>query len=251
MFEVIILSIVQGVTEFIPISSSAHLILISKYFSFNNESLLLDINLHLGSLLAIIIYFKKDIFNFLNNKKLFLKIILSSLPVIFVGFILIKLDLIKIFRNFKVIGWSTIIFGILLYYCDQSKMKKSLKMNFDYKTALYIGVFQVLSLIPGVSRSGITISGARFLNFSRVDAAKISFLLSIPTLCATSLYGVPKLIIEENFYISSIHLLGIFLSFVFSYLTIKFLINFLQKFSLTSFVVYRIILGSIILIYAY
>ena len=102
-----------------------------------------------------------------------------------------------------------------------------------------------------MSRSGITISGARFLNFSRVDAAKISFLLSIPTLCATSLYGVQKLIIEENFYISSIHLLGIFLSFVFSYLTIKFLINFLQKFSLTSFVVYRIILGSIILIYAY
>ena len=251
MVEIIILSIVQGLTEFLPISSSAHLILVSKYFNFSNENLTLDLSLHFGSLLAIIFYFKKELLDFINNKKLFLKIILSSLPVIFVGFILIKLDLIKIFRNFKVIGWSTIIFGILLYYCDQSKMKKSLKKDFNYKTALYIGMFQVLSLIPGVSRSGITISGARFFNFNRVDAAKISFLLSIPTLLATSLYSVQKLMIEENFYISSIHLLSIFLSFVFSYLTIKFLIKFLQKFSLTSFVVYRIILGSIILIYAY
>ena len=251
MFEVIILSIVQGVTEFLPISSSAHLILISKYFNFNNENLTLDISLHLGSLLAIIFYFRKELLNFMSNKKLFFKIILSSLPVMIFGFFLIKLNLIEHLRNYKVIGWCTIIFGIFLYFCDQQKVKKVINKDFKYSTAAYIGFFQVLSLIPGVSRSGITISGARFFHFKRVDSAKISFLLSIPALSAVSLFGIQKLITTNNLYISSLNLLGIVLSFLFSYITIKFLVKFLQKFSLVSFVFYRIVLGCIILFYAY
>mgnify|MGYP006085539791 CR=1 FL=1 len=251
MFEVIILSIIQGVTEFLPISSSAHLIIISQYFSFSNTNLTLDVSLHLGSLLAVIFYFKKQLFNFLNNKKLIFKIILSSIPVMIVGFFLIKLNLIDYLRNYKVIGWTTIIFGIFLYYCDQLKVKKTLNKNFTLRTALYIGLFQILSLIPGVSRSGIIISGSRFFNFSRMDSAKISFLLSIPTLTAVSLFNIQTLFIEKDFYISSINLLGIFLSFIFSYMSIKFLIKFLQKFSLVSFVIYRIVLGLCILIYSY
>tara|TARA_B110000211_G_C13882150_1_gene465618 strand:- start:24 stop:779 length:756 start_codon:yes stop_codon:yes gene_type:complete len=251
MVEVIILSIVQGITEFLPISSSAHLILISKYFNFSNENLSLNVSLHLGSLLAIIFFFKKELFNFISNKQLFFKIILGSVPVIIFGFFLIKLNLIDYLKNYKIIGWSTIIFGILLYFSDQVKVKKSINHDFKYRTALYIGLFQILSLIPGVSRSGITISGARFLNFSRVDSVKISFLISIPTLMAASLYNVQNLIVEKNFSVSLLNLLGVFLSFFFSYITIKFLIKFLQEFSLTSFVIYRLILGSIIIIYAY
>ena len=251
MQEVFILSIVQGITEFLPVSSSAHLILISKYFNFNNDNLTLNISLHFGSLLAILFYFKKEILDFINNKKLFLQIILSSVPVLTIGFLLIKLDLIDYLRNYKVIGWSTIIFAIFLYYSDQLNAKKKIKKDFKYKTAIYIGLFQILSLIPGVSRSGITISGARFFNFNRVDSVRISFLLSIPTLSATSFYGMQKLILEKNFYASSLNLLGVFLSFLFSYLTIKFFIKFLQKFSLTSFALYRVVLGLIILIYAY
>jgi undecaprenyl-diphosphatase len=251
MFEVIILSIIQGITEFLPVSSSAHLILVSRYFNFTNENLILDVSLHMGSLFAIIFYFKRELFNFINNKKLFLKIILSSAPIMVIGFILIKLNLLDHLRNFKVIGWSTIIFGIFLYFCDRLKIEKSLDKDLNYTTALYIGFFQILSLIPGVSRSGITMSGARFFNFSRVDSVKISFLLSIPTLGAASLFNIQKLITENSFYISSLNLLGIFLSFFFSYISIKFLIKFLQKFSLTSFVIYRIILGFIILTYAY
>ena len=115
MVEIIILSIVQGLTEFLPISSSAHLILVSKYFNFSNENLTLDLSLHFGSLLAIIFYFKKEFLDFINNKKLFLKIILSSVPVIVFGFILVKLNLIDYLRNYKIIGWTTIFFGILLY----------------------------------------------------------------------------------------------------------------------------------------
>ena len=251
MIELIILSIVQGITEFLPISSSAHLILISKYFNFSNENLTLNVSLHLGSLLAIIFYFKKELFNFINNKQLFFKIILGSIPVMIFGFFLIKLNLMDYLKNYKVIGWSTIIFGILLYFSDRVKVKKSINHDFKYRTALYIGLFQILSLIPGVSRSGITISGARFFNFSRVDSVKISFLISIPTLMAASLYNVQNLIVEKNFSVSLLNLLGVFLSFFFSYITIKFLIKFLQEFSLTSFVIYRLILGSIIIIYAY
>ena len=251
MIEVIILSIVQGITEFLPISSSAHLILISKYFNFSNENLSLDISLHLGSLLAILLYFKKEILDFINNRELFIKIILSSIPVMVFGFLLIKLNLIDHLRNYKIIGWTTIIFGFLLYFSDRIKIKKNINHYFKYNTALYIGFFQILSLIPGVSRSGITISGARFFSFSRIDSAKISFLLAIPTLSAASLFNIQRLIIEKNFSISLLNLLGVFLSFFFSYITIKFLIKFLKKFSLLSFVIYRIILGFIILIYAY
>ena len=122
MLEIIFLSIVQGITEFLPISSSAHLILVSKYFNFSNQNLTLDVSLHFGSLLAIIFYFKKDLLDFINNKALFYKIILSSIPVILIGFFLIKLNLIDYLRNYKVIGWSTIIFGIFLYFSDRQKI---------------------------------------------------------------------------------------------------------------------------------
>ena len=130
MFEVIFLSIVQGVTEFLPISSSAHLIFVSEYFNFNNKSLTLDISLHLGSLLAIIIYFKNDLFDVSKNKILFYKIILSSIPVMIVGFLLIKFNLIDYLRNPKIIGWTTIIFGLLLYFSDFTKTKKTISRDF-------------------------------------------------------------------------------------------------------------------------
>ena len=251
MIEVIVLSIIQGVTEFLPISSSAHLILISKYLNFSNENLTLDISLHLGSLLAIVFYFKKDLLDFINNKILFFKIILSSIPVLIFGFLLIKLNLIDYLRSYKIIGWCTIIFGVLLYFSDLIKVKKDINKDFKYGSALYIGFFQVLALIPGVSRSGITITAGRFLNFSRVDSTKISFLISIPTLAAVSLYNLQNLLIEKNFEISLLNFLGVFLSFVFSYITIKFFLQFLKKFSLLSFVIYRVILGSLILFYVY
>ena len=251
MHEVFFLSIIQGVTEFLPISSSAHLIIVSKYFNFNNAGLGIDISLHLGSLLAIIFYFKKDLLSFTDNKNLFFKIILSSMPVMIFGFILIKFNLIDYLRNYKVIGWSTIIFGVLLYFSDLVKAKKKISKDFKYSVALYIGFFQILSLIPGVSRSGITITGSRFFNFDRVDSAKISFLVSIPTLAAASLYNLQVVMNEKNFEVSLLNFLGVCLSFFFSYFTIKFFLNFLKKFSLLPFVVYRIILGSLILIYAY
>ena len=175
MIEILLLSIIQGITEFIPVSSSSHLIIFSKYLDYESQSLIVDVSLHIGSFLAVITFFYKEIINFVINKDLFFKIILSSIPVMIIGFFLVELNLIDSLRNIKVIAWMTIVFGILLYVSDKFKLSKDLNNNFTLKNALVIGLFQVLSLIPGVSRSGITITGARFLNFKRVDASKISF----------------------------------------------------------------------------
>ena len=251
MIEVLILAIIQGITEFLPISSSSHLILISNNINFNDQNLLIDVSLHIGSFLAVITYFFKDIINFFRDKKLFYKILLSSFPVMVVGYILIKYNFIDTLRNIELIAWTTIIFGILLYIADKFKLQKKINNDLNYKSAIFIGFFQVLSLIPGVSRSGITITAARFLKFERYDSAKISFLLSIPTLGAVSIFGVNNLINSESFEFSFLNLLSITLSFMFSLITIKFFLSFIQKFSLKIFVIYRIFLGLILLYLSY
>ena len=251
MFEILILSIVQGITEFLPVSSSSHLIIISEYIKFDNKGLTLDVSLHLGSFLAVVIYFFKDIVNFINNKDLLLKIIVSSFPVMIIGFILVETNFIETLRNIEIIGWTTLIFGILLYVSDKYDLTKNIDNNFNYKSALLIGLFQVLALVPGVSRSGITITAARLLNFKRYDAAKISFLLSIPTLGAVSLFGLKNIVVSQDLNFSILNLISIIFSFIFSFITIKFFLKYIKRFSLNLFVIYRVILGIILLIIAY
>ena len=129
MIEIFILSFIQGITEFLPISSSSHLILISKYSSFENQSLSIDVSLHIGSFIAVIFYFYKDIINFFENKILFLKILISSIPVMIVGFFLIETGAIEKIRNLKTIAWTTTVFGILLYVSDKFKLNKNMKKN--------------------------------------------------------------------------------------------------------------------------
>ena len=251
MIEIFFLSLIQGITEFLPISSSSHLYLFSNYIDFTNQSLSIDVSLHMGSFIAVIIYFYKDLIDITKNKILLLKILLSSFPVILSGAVLVKLDLINYLRNIEVIAWTTIVFGVLLYISDNFKLKKKIKEHFDYKSVLFIGFFQILSLIPGVSRSGISITAARFLKFKRLDAAKISFLISVPTLGAVSLYGFYNLISSQDINFSLLNLSSIILSFFFSYATIKYFLKYIQKFSLRIFVLYRIFLGLILLLIVY
>ena len=251
MVEIFILSIIQGVTEFLPISSSSHLIILSNFIDFKNQTLQLDVSLHVGSFLAVVAFFHKDLINFVKNKDLFLKIFMSSIPIMIVGYLLVKFELIDSLRNLKIIGWTTIIFGILLFISDKSKINKKLDNKFSLKSAIFIGFFQILSLIPGVSRSGISITASRICNYTRFDSAKISFLLSIPTLAAVSFFGIRNLIITDNLIFSKINILAIVLSFIFSYITIKFFLGYIKKFSLNVFVIYRIILGIFLLLYAY
>ena len=180
IIEVLILSVIQGVSEFLPVSSSAHLILVSSLYEFKSNSLLIDISLHLGSLLAIIYFFREELLDVNNNKKLLSLIALGSIPLIIVGYILYSTNFIYSLRDIKVIAWTTLVFAIVLYIADKNRFDKKISTNLNFQSILFIGLFQILSLVPGVSRAGITMTAARFLNFNRVDSGKISFLLSIP-----------------------------------------------------------------------
>ena len=248
MIEIFILSLIQGITEFLPISSSSHLILISEVFNFKNQNLTIDVSSHIGSFIAVIVYFYKDIINFVENKILFLKILISSIPVMIIGLVLVKTGIIQEIRNIETIAWTTIIFGILLYLVDKFKTgKKSLENNFNYKSVIFIGCLQILSLIPGVSRSGIAITAARFLNFNRMDSAKISFFLSIPVLGAVSFFGIIDIVSSQNFFLTKLNLITILFSFIFSFVTIKYFLIYINKFDLSVFAFYRILLGIILL----
>tara|TARA_B100000674_G_scaffold436034_1_gene395982 strand:- start:173 stop:931 length:759 start_codon:yes stop_codon:yes gene_type:complete len=251
MFEILILSLVQGVTEFLPISSSSHLIIISEYLNFQNNDLSIDVSLHIGSFIAVITYFHKDFLRFVENRELFLKILVSSIPIIFVGFLLVKTEYIENLRNIQIIGWMTFIFGVLLYISDKFNLEKNIENNFNYKTAIIIGIFQVVSLVPGVSRSGIAITASRILNFKRFDSAKISFLLSIPTLGAVTIYGIQEIVTSDDLNFSVLNIISILLSFIFSLVTMRFFLKYIQNFSLNLFVTYRIILGLGLIYLAY
>ena len=244
--EILILSAIQGISEFLPISSSAHLIIVSSLYDLKASSLLIDISLHLGSLLAIIFFFRRDLFKLKHNQKLFMLIIIGSIPLIIFGYILHSTELIYLLRNIKIIAWSTLIFGIILYFADQRKIDQKISTNLSTRAILFIGLFQILALIPGVSRAGITMTAARFLNFNRVDSGKISFLLSIPALAGASFLGL-KDIQNETLEINLLVIIAIVLSFMFSYITVKFFLNYLNKFSLNIFVIYRLIIASILL----
>ena len=251
MIEIFILSLIQGVTEFLPISSSSHLILVSEYLQFENQNLSIDVSLHIGSFIAVVIYFKKDINNFYQNKILFFKILLASLPVMIVGYILAETNYIDKIRNVKIIAWTTIIFGLLLFLSDRFKLNKSINNDLNFSSVLFISFLQIFSLVPGVSRSGISITAARLLKFKRIDAAKISFLLSIPILGAVSAFGIKNIIVSESNHFYIINLLAILLSFIFSLITIKYFLDFIKKFNLNVFVIYRLLLGVVLLVFAY
>ncbi len=248
--EIVILASIQGISEFLPISSSAHLIIASNLYDLKASSLLIDISLHLGSLLAIIFFFRKDLLNLKHNQNLLKLIIIGSIPLIIFGYILHSTELIHILRNIKVIAWTTLFFGIILYFADQQEINQKITYDLNVRSIIFIGIFQILALIPGVSRAGITMTAARFLKFNRVDSGKISFLLAIPALAGASFLGL-KNISNETIEINVLVIIAIILSFLFSYLTVKFFLNYLNKFSLNIFVIYRIIIAIILLLIIY
>jgi len=249
--EILILSAIQGISEFLPVSSAAHLILIAKFYAFHNQNLLIDICLHLGSLLAITIYFRNDLFSFIKNKSFLLKILIGTIPIIPIGYILYQTGLVGELRNLKVIAWTTLIFAIFLYISDKTKITSKLNNNFTYKSAIFIGLFQVFALIPGVSRAGITITSGRFLGFDRYDSAKISFFLSIPALAAASFLGIYNIYKEGSAELNFLAIIAVIFSFIFSYMTIALFLNFVKKFSLKIFIIYRVILSFILLAIIY
>jgi undecaprenyl-diphosphatase len=233
------------VSEFLPVSSSAHLILVSSLYEFKSNSLLIDISLHLGSLFAILYYFRMDLLDVKNNKRLLSLIVVGSIPLIIFGYVLYSTGIIYELRNVKIIAWTTLIFGIILYIADRNRFDKKISSNLNYQSILFISVFQILSLIPGVSRAGITITAARILKFNRLDSSKISFLLSIPALSGASFLGL-KDIFYQSVEFNYLVFIAIFTSFVFSFVTVKFFLIYINKFSMNVFVAYRIIIALIL-----
>src|SRR5210317_295966 len=245
------LAIIQGVTEWLPISSSGLLVIFEELVKLEdkNLNLLFNIAVHGGSLIAVVIYFLKDLFQIFNNYNLIKNIIIATVPVVIVGFF-IKITGLNIFlQDIKVVAFATLFFSIVLYFSDKTKVTIQFNKNISNKNALLIGLAQILALIPGTSRSGITISCARFLGFSRVDSAKFSFLISIPVLFAACVLGFSDVVFEPNNQIIILIIFGFFVSLITSLLCIKVFLKFVENNSLNLFVVLRIILGTVFLIY--
>ncbi len=244
--EILILSAVQGISEFLPISSSAHLILISNFYDFSSSSLFIDIGLHLGSLIAILYYFKKDLIDLRKNQKLLVLILIGSIPLIIFGYIIYSIEIVNLLRNIEVIAWTTLFFGLVLFLSDKRDINQDISTDLNIKTILFIGLFQILALIPGVSRAGITLTAARFLKFNRVASSKIAFLLSIPALAGASFLGL-KDAVQQSTEFNYLLLIAITFSFIFSFITVKYFIKYVSNFSLTVFVIYRIFVALILL----
>ena len=252
-FQILILSAIQGITEFLPISSQSHLILTSFILNMNDQGLGFDIALHGGSLIAILVYYRLEIRKILllsNDGISYLKLmIIGSIPLPIIG--LLFIDIISInLRSITSIAIMTIIFAIVLYLADAKKNKVVSKLsNISTFTIIFIGLMQTLAIIPGVSRSGIVITAALLTNFSREDSIKIGFLLSIPAIFMATTYQSLELYKLGSTQILYEHILGMFLSFIFSYITIHLFISTINRISFTPYIIYRLILGFSLILF--
>ena len=254
ILHVFLLSVLQGVTEFLPVSSSAHLVLYNQFVIGIHNSLSLDIAMHIGSLLAVILLIAKPLKENTSpilekngfNKSIFL-MILATIPLIFMALVLEYLYIIDLARNLEIIAFFNILFALLLFASDRKIGRRKLS-DITKKDALIIGIWQSFAIFPGTSRSGASITGARFLSFDRKDAIIISVILSIPSIALSSAYIVFKFVnsasgeIETEFMIY-----GILFSFIISFFTLKLFVRLGESFSFTPFVIYRIFLGLVIL----
>jgi len=223
---------------------------VSSLYEFKSSSLLIDVSLHLGSLFAIIYFFKMDLLDVKNNKRLLSLIIIGSVPLIIVGYILYSTGIIYELRNIKIIAWTTLIFGVILFIADKNRFDKRISSNLNLQSILFISLFQILSLVPGVSRAGITITAARILKFNRVDSSKISFLLSIPALGGAGFLGL-KDVLDQSIEFNYLVIIAIISSFIFSFMTVKFFLIYINKFSMNAFVIYRILIALILFFIIY
>ncbi len=257
--QMLILAIVQGVSEFLPISSSGHLILVPHIMDFEDQGPMLDIAVHVGSLLAIIVYFFRDVVMLGKGglssigigrapaeKRLFWWIIIGTVPAVIAGLFLKTGGYLEGFRSTDLVATNLIIYGLLLGLADHlGKQTKSFE-DMSWRDGLIVGVAQALALIPGTSRSGVTMTAARFLGYSRVEAARFSFLLSIPAVAGAGILIIPDLMEAGGDMLREALITGA-LTFVAAFLTMAFLMQFLRKASMLVFVLYRVALGAALL----
>ena len=258
--QILILALVQGLTEFLPISSSAHLILTPYLFGYQDQGLAFDVAVHVGSLGAVVSYFRREVMQMTSdffvsltpsgtttaNSRLAWLIILSTVPIVVFGAVfksLVETDL----RSLLVIAMTTILFGLLLYWADQKGRRQRDEFSIGWKDALIIGMFQVLAIIPGTSRSGITMTAGLLLGMTRKAASRFSFLLSIPTILMSGILVTADLIRVETAVNWNELFLGAFLSFFSAYLCIYLFLRLIETIGMLPFVIYRLILGGVLL----
>ena len=257
LIQIIVLSLIQGLTEFLPVSSSAHLILGSRVFGWPDQGLVFDVATHLGTLLAVLVYFRKDIWNMVTpwfgsrdsdeaSRKLGLTLIVASIPAIVAGGLLHGL-VESALRDTRVIAFSTIGFGLLLWWADARFARSKTMQDMSMKSGIMIGLAQMLALVPGTSRSGITITMGRMLGFSADSAARFSFLLSIPIIAAAGGYGILRMLLHDAPIDWFQFGLAIVLSALAGWLCIAAFLALLQRVGLVPFVIYRLALGVVLL----
>ncbi len=262
--HLILLSTLQGLTEFLPVSSSGHLILFSKFTTFPDQGIALDVAVHVGSILAVMIYFSETIWSIIkglfktkfiptfsnDGAKIFWLVVVGTLPIIVVGYLLKETGM-EWVRNTKLIGWTILGYGLLLYVADKWGMTIREIRHLGVIDAFLIGCAQCLALIPGTSRSGITITMARFLSMERREAAKFSMLLSIPAIIAAAALVAFELYQQQNLNELIYSIDGITYSFIASIIAIYIVMWWLKKSTFLPFVIYRLILGSVLLMDSY
>lgn len=267
----LILSVVQGVTEFLPISSSAHLILVRDLFAAlglpmwegsQADELALDVALHVGSLGAILLYFWRDVVQLFvgladaarmrrtaASHMLFL-LIVATLPILVVGF-LMKDVITFMLRSAEIIAWTTLIFGLLLYVADRQPEREHDIGHMNFRQAIVLGLAQCLALIPGVSRSGIAMTAGRLVGLDRPLSARFALLLSLPTIAGAGLLATVDLYRAGDARLTGEALLGGFFAFIAAWIAVALLMKWLRHFSYTPFVVYRVVLGLLLLVLIY
>lgn len=254
-FEAFILALIQGLTEFLPISSSAHLILPSAILGWEDQGLAFDVAVHVGTLLAVVIYFRQEVITLLRalfasifsgerskEAKLAWMIVIATIPACIFG--LLMKDIIELYlRSAYVIATTTIVFGLLLWWADKHAKQAVDEYQAGWKQALFIGFSQALAIIPGTSRSGATITAALYLGFTREAAARFSFLMSIPIITLAGGYLGMKLVTCGEPVHTGFLFTGIITSFISAYLCIHFFLKIISRMGMTPFVIYRLILG--------
>ena len=256
--QIIVLALIQGITEFLPISSSGHLILVPALTGWPDQGVVTDMVTNIGTLAAVIIYFWRDVIAMLKgwvdmakrqttpNSQLALHVIIGTVPIIIVGLLLKLSHLDEHIRSTTLVAVNAIVFGALLYVADSYGLMRRMVTDMNWKSAAIIGVAQAFSLSPGTSRSGVTMTAARGLGFVRPEAARFSFLLSIPANGAASLLVIGDALNSGQTISGAVIVTGI-LPFFIALGTITMLMRFIRHASFLPFVIYRIILGGVLL----
>jgi undecaprenyl-diphosphatase len=264
LYYLLLVAVIQGITEFLPVSSSGHLILLPNLTGMTDQGQAIDVAVHVGTLAAVVIYFWRDVAVGLGGlprllrgrvdtpgAKLALLLITSTIPVIVAGLILKVTGLSDAMRSVAVIGWTMLVFGIVLYWADQRGPVEKTAEDWTMGDAIKMGLWQVLALIPGTSRSGITITGARMMGYARTDAARLSMLMSIPTIVASGLLLGVEVAGEADAGLARDAGVAALFAFGAALLALVLMMRLLRSVSFTPYVIYRVVLGAVLIWIAY